>query len=116
VGIPPGLAGGGEVVYSSVMQVITLTEGSSATLSVWVYPIGEGDDSGDAHYIGIWTQTQAYESLETWQSDARAWQQRQYDLSAYIGQTVTLYIGTRNDGDDDTAALYVDDVVLEICP
>jgi N-acetylmuramoyl-L-alanine amidase len=116
VGIPPGLAGGGEVVYSSVMQVITLTEGSSATLSVWVYPIGEGGDSGDAHYIGIWTQAQAYESLETWQSDARTWQQRQYDLSAYIGQTVTLYIGTRNDGDDDTAALYVDDVVLEICP
>jgi hypothetical protein len=28
---------------------------------------------------------------------------------------VTLYIGVRNDGDDDTAALYVDDVVLEIC-
>jgi bacillopeptidase F (M6 metalloprotease family) len=40
---------------------------------------------------------------------------RQYDLSSYLGQTVTLYIGARNDGDGDTAALYVDDVVLEIC-
>ena len=73
-------------------------------------------DVGDTHYIGIWTQVQAYESLETWQSDARVWQQRQYDLSAYIGQTMTIYVGTKNDGDDDTAALYVDDVALEICP
>jgi hypothetical protein len=116
VGIPPGVTGGGQTKYSSVMQVVTLTEGSSATLSVWLYPIGEGDDGGDAHYIGIWTQTQAYESLDTWQSDGRAWEQRQYDLSPYIGQTVTVYVGTRNDGDDDTSALYVDDVALEICP
>jgi hypothetical protein len=41
---------------------------------------------------------------------------RQYDLSAYVGQTVTIYIGTVNDGDDYTSALYVDDVKVEVCP
>ncbi|MBN1814384.1 MAG: fibronectin type III domain-containing protein [Anaerolineae bacterium] len=114
VGIPPGEPG--IFVYSSVMQVVTLTEGSSATLSLWLYPIGEGDDSGDCHYTGILAQGGVYQSLGTWQSDARAWEQRQYDLSAYIGQTVTIYIGTKNDGDGDTAALYVDDVAVQICP
>jgi N-acetylmuramoyl-L-alanine amidase len=116
VGIPPVVAGGGQTVFSSVMQVVTLTEGSSATLSVWVYPIGEAGDGDDAHYIGIWTQADAYVSLDTWQSNAKTWEQREYDLSPYIGQTVTLYIGTRNDGDDNTSVLYVDDVALEICP
>jgi len=29
---------------------------------------------------------------------------------------VTIYIGTVNDGDDDTSALYVDDVKFEVCP
>lgn len=114
VGISPGEAG--TFRYSSVMQVVTLTEGSSATLSLWVYPIGEGGDTGDYHYIGVLAQGDVYQSLETWQSDARAWEQRQYDLSAYVGQTVTIYIGTKNDGDDDTSALYVDGVTLEICP
>ncbi len=56
--------------------------------------------------------------LDQWQSDAQAWELREYDVSDHgaqlAGQTVTLYIGTWNDGDDDTAALYVDDVVLEI--
>jgi hypothetical protein len=27
---------------------------------------------------------------------------------------VMLYIGTRNDGDDDTVAMFVDDVVIEV--
>jgi len=39
-----------------------------------------------------------------------------YDLTPYKGQVVTLYIGVKNDGDDDTAAMYVDDVSLVACP
>jgi bacillopeptidase F (M6 metalloprotease family) len=57
-----------------------------------------------------------YHALDHWQSDAQDWELRQYDLSAYVGQTVTVYVGTRNDGDDDTSALYVDDVKVEVCP
>jgi hypothetical protein len=65
--------------------------------------------------VGLHDQSDVYHALGHWQSDARTWGVRQYDLSSYLGQTVTLYIGARNDGDGDTAALYVDDVVLEIC-
>ena len=114
VGILPGEPG--EKVYSSIAQTMALPAGSGATLRLWVYPIGEGNDSGDWHYVGLRDQLGVYHTVEHWQSDVRVWEQREYDLSAYLGQTVTLYIGTRNDGDDDTSALYVDDVVLEVCP
>jgi N-acetylmuramoyl-L-alanine amidase len=116
VGIPPGEAGGGQTIFSSVMQVVTLTEGSSATLSLWVYPIGEGGDTGDYHYIGVLDSEGVYHGLDHWQSDARDWELHQYDLSTYVDQRVTIYVGTVNDGDDDTATLYVDDVAVEICP
>ena len=117
VGVPPGEPGSD--VFSSVAQTVALPAADRATLRLWVYPIGEGDDPGDWHYVGLRDQSGVYHALDHWHSNARAWEQRQYDLSAYAaspaGQTVTLYVGTRNDGDDDTAALYVDDVVLEVC-
>ncbi len=116
VGILPGESGGGALSYSSVMQEVTLPAGSSATLRLWVYAIGEMSDLDDWHYVSLRDQSDVYHALDHWQSDARAWEQQEYDLSAYLGQTVMLYIGTRNDGDDDTAALYVDDVGLEVCP
>lgn len=114
VGIMPGEAGSD--CYSSVRQEVTLPPGSAATLRLWVYPIGEGNDPGDGHYVGLRDQSGVYRALDSWQSDARIWEQRRYDVSDFVEQTVTLYVGTRNDGDDDTAALYVDDVVLEVCP
>jgi len=114
LGILPGEPG--DSVYSSVAQTVVLPVGSTATFRLWVYPIGEGGDTGDRHYVGLSDQSGGYHSLDTWRSDARIWEQREYDLSAYLGQTVTLYVGTMNDGDDDTAALYVDEVVLEVCP
>ncbi|MDY6876336.1 MAG: N-acetylmuramoyl-L-alanine amidase [Chloroflexota bacterium] len=116
VGILPGESGGGSLSYSSVMQEVLLPAGSNATLRLWVYPSGEMSDPDDWHYVSLWDQSGDYHALEHWQSDARDWEPREYDLSAYLGQTVTIYIGTRNDGDDDTAALYVDGVGLEVCP
>ncbi|MDY7080747.1 MAG: fibronectin type III domain-containing protein [Chloroflexota bacterium] len=114
VGISPGEPG--DDTYSSVAQVVALPSGSQAVLQLWVYPIGEESDSDDWHYVSLRDESDTYYALDHWHSDARAWERREYDLSAYLGQVVTLYVGTRNDGDDDTAALYVDDVVLEICP
>jgi hypothetical protein len=114
VGIPPGQPG--DYTYSSVAQTVALPVGSRATLRLWVYPISDGNDSGDWHYVSLQDQSGDYHALDYWQSDARTWEQREYDLSAYLGRTVTLYVGTKNDGNDDTAALYADDVVLWVCP
>jgi hypothetical protein len=114
LGILPG--GPGSYVYSSVAQTFVVPHGTAAALGLWVYPIGEGGDLGDWHYVSLYDQEGNYHALDTWQSDAGAWEERQYDLSEYLGQAVTLYIGTRNDGDDDTAALYVDDVEIQASP
>jgi len=119
VGIPPGEPGSD--AYSSVAQTFTMPACATATLRLWAYPIGEGDDPDDYHYVSLRDESGALHALDgRWQSDARDWLERQYDLSAYAashaGQAVTLYIGARNDGDDDTASLYVDDVALEVCP
>ena len=106
----------GSNVYSSVAQTFVMPPDADM-LTLWLYPIGEGGDTGDWYYVSLRGESNAYyDELDRWQSDARTWEQRSYDLSAHVvslaGQTVTLYIGAWNDGDDDTAALYVDDVSL----
>ncbi|MGD1995447.1 MAG: fibronectin type III domain-containing protein [Anaerolineae bacterium] len=102
--------------YSSVRQTATLPAGSRATLSLWVYPVG--DDPGDSHYVTMFDEGDAYHNLGTWaaDTDSQIWQQREYDLSAYVGQTVDLYIGTKNDGNGGPAGMYIDDVSLKIWP
>jgi len=102
--------------YSSVAQTFGVPAGEAATLRLWVYPIAEEDDTGDWHYVSLYDQAGSYHALDSWRSDVRAWVQREYDLGAFTGQQVTLYIGTRNDGDAYTSALYVDDVTLDIGP
>ncbi len=114
VGIPHGEPGSD--AYSSVAQTFVVPSNGAVTLQLWVYPISEGDDSGDYHYVSLRDEADGYHTLDHWQSDAQEWEQRQYDLGSYLGQTVTLYIGARNDGDDDTAALYIDDVAIEVGP
>jgi hypothetical protein len=114
VGILPG--GSVQSGYSSFSQQLELPAGKQVALRLWVYPFAEGGDAGDWHYVGLTDASHTYHAVEHWSSDAREWQQRVYNLSDYAGQTVTLYVGTRNDADDDTAAMYVDDVEMEVCP
>jgi len=114
VGIPPGQPG--VYAFSSIAQTMALPAGGSAQLSLWLYPIGEALDPGDWHYIALFDQWNNYYLLDKWTSNGQAWEQRAYDLSAYAGRTVTIYIGTQNDGDNETSALYIDDVSLMVCP
>jgi hypothetical protein len=103
--------------FSSIAQTIDLPPGHTATLRLWLYPIAENEDPGDQHYILVIDEAGGYHFLDTAVSDSRAWEERSYDLSPYLGQTITLYVGAKNDGDEDghTAALYIDDVSLEVC-
>jgi hypothetical protein len=48
-------------------------------------------------------------------TDAWDWGGAYVRPDSYAGQTVTLYVGAKKDGDDDTAALYVDAVQVEVC-
>jgi hypothetical protein len=114
VGIPPGDLG--SYAFSSVAQTVFVPSGATGTLRLWVYPFDESSGGDDWHYVGIRDEMSVYHSLDSWTSNGQAWEEREYDVSAYLGQTVTVYVGTFNDGDDDTAAMHIDDVSLEVCP
>jgi len=112
VGIPPGEPN--EYTYSSVMQQVALPAGSEATLRAWVYTIG--GDSNDGNYVTLYDQFGTPHYLDSWPPDTMGWEQRAYDLTPYLGQAVTFYVGTKNNGSGDTALMYIDDVTLEVCP
>ncbi len=113
VGVPPGELS--DPVYSSVVQTVDLPASGAATLRLWIYPVLEGDDEGDRFYVSLTDEADARHLLKIWSSNERAWTQQEYDLSAYLGQRVTLYIGAINDGGEGSAMMYVDDVTLEVC-
>jgi hypothetical protein len=115
-GLLPGEPGGGAVTYSSIANQISLPDGwQSVTLTYWVYPIAEDVDGDDMHYVGLRDAGEVWHTLATATTDARVWEYRTLDLTPYAGQTVTLYFGVKNDGDDDTAAWYIDDVLVTVC-
>jgi hypothetical protein len=110
------LVGHDNAPYSSVRQQIALPEGSNATLRLWLYPISEGNDPDDLHYIWLRDQSSVSHPLELTTSDTRHWTLAEYDITAYLGKTVTIFVGVINDGDGNTASMYVDDVELAVCP
>jgi hypothetical protein len=99
-----------------VAQTVFVPSGTSGTLRLWVYAFDESSSGADWNYVGIRDEMSVYHSLDSWTSNAQAWEEREYDVSAYLGQTVTVYVGTFNNGDEDTAAMHIDDVALEVCP
>jgi len=110
LGIPPGEPG--QYAYSSVSQTFVVPEGPAVTLHLWVYLRSEGDPD-DFFYISLYDGSGQYRSLDGWRPGdlpEGVWAERQVDLSPYAGQQVTLYLGVKNDGDEQTAAMNVDDV------
>lgn len=116
VGIPPDEPGDGSASYSSIAVSLTLpADAAEITLTYWDYAMAEDIDTGDYHYVGLRDAENSWHALYTGREDRWTWQAAEQDLSAFAGQTVTLYWGTKNDGDDSTAALFVDDVIVEAC-
>ncbi|MCS7282019.1 MAG: hypothetical protein NZ769_01460 [Anaerolineae bacterium] len=110
LGIPPGEPG--RYVYSSISQTFVVPEGPAVTLSLWAY-IRTGGDRDDLFYVSLYDGSGQYRLLDSWRPGdlpENTWVERKVDLTSYAGQRITLYIGVKNDGDNQTAALNVDDV------
>jgi len=110
LGILPGEPG--QFIYSSVSQAFVVPPGPAVTLRLWVYLRSAGDRD-DLFYISLYDGSGQYRLLNLWHPGdlpEGVWVERPVDLSPYAGQRVTLYIGVKNDGDDQTAAMNVDDV------
>lgn len=127
--------------YSSVQQAVSIpADATAVTLSVWLYPLsGEGalpglaaatpgeldaaaasadaPDApvGDRQYVLLLNEYGAVMERLWWtRSNARAWQQQAFDLTAYAGRTVRVHVGVYNDGAGGATGLYVDDVTLTV--
>jgi photosystem II stability/assembly factor-like uncharacterized protein len=128
--------------YSSASQFVTIPAGiSNATLRFWWYPIsGEapsaaGDEPKPASLVGATAETLPTElsaedrqyvllldtagtiiaSLLWIRSNAQAWQEAAYDVTAHRGHTIRVYFGVFNDGSGGRTAMYVDDASLRTC-
>ena len=123
--------------FSSALQRVTIpADATSADLSFYLFQesseatnllIPESIETvltptamkmryGDAQWVLILNQhLQELERLVSTRSNEQSWRQYEFDLSAYAGRTVLLYFGTFNNGWDGRTAMYVDDVVLDVC-
>jgi hypothetical protein len=74
--------------------------------------------TNDTQYAYIKTTGGAtLERLFWWSADNHpAWTYLEFDMSAYIGQTVRLLFGVYNDNGAGVTAMYLDEVRLETCP
>lgn len=117
-----GLASGTEPLGdSSLSQAITIPATGTTTLSLWYQPHTNDDTCNGTTCRYDWMEAQIRNSTGTvlaslfkLSSDSGAWTQFSADLSAYKGQTVTLWINVHLDGANpaDDTWMYLDDVTL----
>jgi hypothetical protein len=122
--------------YSDFRQMVSIPlTADSVTLKVWLYPqsgesltaplpeipqtrtFGEQPLASDAQYILVLDQWQNWIDTLVWmKSDSQTWTYYEIDLDDYAGWTIMLQPGTYNDGYGGITSMYVDDMVLEVCP
>jgi hypothetical protein len=100
--------------YSSAEQRFAIPSGRKATLSLW-YTIPDGGGSGDYGYLLFQTDGGTWRYLRTFREQTPGWARVELDISSYLGQTITLRVGMRNDGRSAPMVMYVDDVSLLSC-
>ncbi|MBN1487560.1 MAG: N-acetylmuramoyl-L-alanine amidase [Anaerolineae bacterium] len=116
VGIPPGVTQDEQESYSSVSHLLALPSNVDIMLRYYAYAVASGEDADDRAYLSL--RDESGPTLDTefsGVSNAQQWESRSYDLSRFAGNNVILYLGVFNDGDTDTAAMYIDQVVIEAC-
>jgi hypothetical protein len=103
--------------YSTVEQPLTLPQGATIALDLWVY-VPEGGGRGDYGYLILRPEGGMWRVLHVLRSATGGWTQLRADLSPYAGTVATLRLGVRNDGnwDGGAAAMYVDDLSVQACP
>ena len=70
----------------------------------------------DAQYVMVLNgSNQILEILQWNRRNELFWMPRQFDLTKWAGQSVSIEVGTYNDGQGFTTNMYVDDVTLAMC-
>jgi len=106
--------------FSSVWQAVSIpSDAQQVTLSFWYWPateeISARDWQGSWIYDAAMTNPPLAEVLKI-RSNARRWLFVERDLTAFRGQTITVYFTAVNDGFGNRRTWwYVDDVHLTVC-
>ena len=91
---------------------------TSALLTLFYYPTTEPDPRGDYWEILLMSPGTNQVIATLWRnpvSNDRRWLQLNVDLSSFRGYAFDLYLNVFNDGLGGRSAVYVDDVVFQIC-
>jgi hypothetical protein len=100
--------------YSSAEQRFLIPTGKTAKLRLWV-TIPNVSGSGDYGYLLFRPDGGSWRYLRTFREQTPGWEQVELGISSFVGQTITLRIGMRNDGRSVPMVMYVDDVSLTSC-
>ncbi len=103
--------------FSSMRQTIVVPSGDTLRLRLQVLQLSQPLDPNAQQEIRILDATTGATLRQVWSSlsNDAVWKGLQFDLSEFLGRTIVLYINARNDGAGGRTAMYVDDVVLELC-
>ena len=120
--------------YSSVRQRVTIpADASSATLTLWRYPIlgdaaavgkdqveaadllDAGSEVADYQYLLALHDDGSYDVLRTWRDNSQSWTETTVDLSAYAGRSIRLHFGTFNNGTGGRSGMFIDQASLQVC-
>ncbi len=113
-----GITAGSNVnAYSSLRQTVVVPAGDQLRLRLQVLQLSQPPDANDQQEIRILDATNGATLRQVWSAlgNDGVWKGLQFDLNEFIGRTIVLYINARNDGAGGKTAMFVDDVVLELC-
>ncbi|MCS6845057.1 MAG: hypothetical protein NZ528_12165 [Caldilineales bacterium] len=105
--------------FSSVGQVVTIpANATTAFINFWYFPMSTdpagGFDRQELILLNPWTNTTVQVLWRVTQNTG-AWQNLQFDLTPYIGQTLLIYFNARNSGNGPSTAMFLDDVSVQAC-
>ena len=104
------------VSSSSPERPVSAAPGASPVLHYWEYPIYAGSGTGDLQYVWVWDAYGTRHTLRSGRDNSATWIERQLDLSAFAGQTVTVWFSVHNDSNPaDVAEWFIDDVSVLVC-
>lgn len=125
-----------QYAYSSIEQAATIPAGSkNVKLRFWLKPEttgtraasikpplivptserSRGDLGDDAQMVLLYDQWGVQHTLMLQRENASSWQSKEFDLTGYAGQRVTIYFGVYNNGWGGITAMYLDDATLTAC-
>ncbi|MCO6452482.1 MAG: hypothetical protein J5I90_17010 [Caldilineales bacterium] len=113
-----GIASGSNAnSFSSMRQQVTVPNGVELKLRVKVFPLSQPYDGNDLQEIRILDAAGSATLKQLWSgvSNSGTWQDLQFDLNEFMGQTITVYVNVFNNGADGKTAMYVDNLGLRFC-